>query len=60
MATFMLNEREMIRICATKISMDGDYISAWMNDKQVAIFKASEVVGCWLEEERKVHDGKVY
>lgn len=60
MATFMLNEREMISIRATEISMDGNYISAWMNDKQVAIFKASEVVGCWLEEERKVYDGKVY
>ena len=59
MATFMLSKNEMVNICATEISMDGDYISAWMNDKQVAIFKASEVVGCWLEEERKVHDGKV-
>lgn len=50
MATFLLNERERVCIRATEISMDGDYISAWDEEKRVAIFRASEVIGCWLEK----------
>ena len=59
MAAFMLNEREMVSIRATEISMEGDYISAWNEDKRVAIFRASEVIGCWLET-GGISDGKVY
>lgn len=50
MATFMLSKNEMVNICATEISMEGDYISAWDEEKRVAIFRASEVIGCWLEK----------
>jgi hypothetical protein len=60
MVTFMLNEREMVSLPATEIDIKDGYIIAWEDDKQVAIFRASEVVGCLLETERKIFDGKVY
>ena len=61
MAVFRLNENLSVLIDdATELRLEGDYISAWNNKKMIAIFKASEVVGCWIECEKVMIDGKVY
>lgn len=48
-AMFMLNEHLTICVQATEISQHDGYVIAWDDDKQVAIFRASEVIGCWLD-----------
>ena len=46
---FMLSEKLTICIQATEIALQGDFVSAWLGETQVAIFRASEVIGCWIE-----------
>lgn len=59
MAVFSLKENLTICVRATEIDIEGEYIVAWDDDKRVAIFRASEVIGCWIENERKCIDGRV-
>ena len=58
MAIFMLSKNLSICVKATELCFMGDYITAWLKGKRVAIFRKSEVIGCWLD--RSVSDGKVY
>ena len=50
MAMFLLNAELTICVSATEICTEGEYVVAWNDDKQVAIFRASEIIGCWLDE----------
>ena len=49
MATFMISEDRMISLEATEISQSDDYIIAWKYEDVVAMFRASEIIGCWIE-----------
>lgn len=49
MAMFMLSEQITICVKATEISHKDGYVFAWNGENVVAIFKASELIGCWLE-----------
>lgn len=59
MAVFLLKENVTRCVRATEIDIEGEYIVAWDDDKRVAIFRASEVIGCWIDYERKCIDGRV-
>jgi hypothetical protein len=54
----MLNENLTICVKATKITYEKEFIVAWWEQKPTAMFKSSEVIGCWLEG--VCFDGKVY
>lgn len=49
MASFLLKDKRILCIQATEICFKDDFITAWLNKKRVAIFHASEVIGCWLD-----------
>ena len=49
MAMFMLSEQFTLCVKATEISHKDGYVFAWNGENVVAIFKASELIGCWLE-----------
>lgn len=49
MAKFMLSENLFVLVKATEISHSDGYIYAWDGEDIVAIFRESEVIGCWLE-----------
>ena len=52
-AHFMINEHEMISLEATEISHSEGYIIAWKYEDVVAMFRASEIIGCWIERKEK-------
>ena len=56
MAMFMLNPNVTICVKATELSHADSHIIAWDGEDIVAIFKESELIGCWLE--RVDEDGK--
>ena len=49
MACFMLKDNMVIKVDATEISHTDGFIIAWRYEDVVAMFRASEIVGCWLE-----------
>ena len=55
---FMLSEKLTICVKATELCIKGDCITAWLDGKRVAIFRTSEVIGCWLDG--SVSNAKVY
>ena len=59
MAVFMLSENQTIHIQATEISHNDGYVVAWYDEDVVAMFRASEIIGCWLDKERSIKDGRV-
>jgi Zn-dependent alcohol dehydrogenase len=48
-ANFMLNEHTTINVVATEIDVRDDFVVAWLDDKVVAAFRKSDIVGCWLD-----------
>lgn len=49
MAVFMISEERMVSVEATEISHSEGCIIAWKYEDVVAIFRDSEVIGCWIE-----------
>lgn len=58
MAMFMLSGSVTICVKATELSHADSQIIAWDGEDIVAIFRESELIGCWLE--RVVDDGTIY
>ena len=50
MAVLMLKNNHFIHIKATEIRLAGEYVNILRNKKLVAIFRGSEIIGCWLDE----------
>lgn len=49
MATFMISHNESVSVPATEICLENEYFTAWDGETRTAIFRASEIIGCWLE-----------
>ena len=53
MALFMVNEKITVCVQATEISHNDGYILAWFGEDIVAMFRESEIIGCWLDDTPK-------
>ena len=49
MACFMLKDNMVIKVDATEISHTDGFIIAWRYEDVVAMFRASEIIGWWIE-----------
>jgi hypothetical protein len=58
MAMFMLNDKLTICVKATRLTHENGYAVAWYEGECSAFFKASEIVGCWLDCGVKLDGGE--
>ena len=49
MATFIMSNN-VICVKADKLTYENEGVIAWLGDKVSAVFKLSELLGCYLEE----------